>query len=51
VLFRSKEPVVVVGEERLAALYVRALAQRGIAAEVVAGEAAIVEGFRRLGDA
>jgi 2-dehydro-3-deoxygalactonokinase len=39
---------VVVGEERLCALYAAAMRQLGVTAEVVAGEDAFIEGLRRI---
>jgi 2-dehydro-3-deoxygalactonokinase len=41
-------PTIVVGEERLCALYANATRQLGVAAETVAGEAAFIEGLRRI---
>jgi 2-dehydro-3-deoxygalactonokinase len=43
-------PTIVVGEERLGALYTAAMRQLGVDAETVAGEAAFIEGARRIHD-
>jgi 2-dehydro-3-deoxygalactonokinase len=44
----SRDAIVLVGEERLSALYAAAARQLAVATSIVAGEAAIVEGFRRM---
>jgi 2-dehydro-3-deoxygalactonokinase len=41
-------PTIVVGEERLCALYAAAMSQLGVAGETVAGETAFIEGARRI---
>jgi len=43
--------LVIVGAERLCALYQRAAQHLAIASTVIGDEAAILEGFRRLHDA
>lgn len=47
---RADGPLIVVGAERLCALYVAAMQQLAISAEVVSDEAAIVEGFGGMND-
>lgn len=49
--YAAAQPVVVVGEERLSALYAAALDQLTFAAEVIGAEAALVAGFARMHDA
>jgi 2-dehydro-3-deoxygalactonokinase len=46
--YASARPLVVVGEERLAALYASALRQLSIDAATIAGEGALVAGFERI---